>query len=58
MMCQTNSGCSESFIANNKFPSEVFHVRISTSNPVYKPFRYPWAYDAWKKQQQDSLAAG
>lgn len=20
--------------------------------PVYKPFRYPWAYDAWLKQQQ------
>ncbi|NBX72738.1 MAG: ribonucleotide-diphosphate reductase subunit beta, partial [Alphaproteobacteria bacterium] len=21
-------------------------------NPVYKPFRYPWAYEAWLKQQQ------
>lgn len=21
-------------------------------NPVYKPFRYPWAYEAWQKQQQ------
>jgi len=21
-------------------------------NPVYKPFRYPWAFEAWQKQQQ------
>ena len=21
-------------------------------NPVYKPFRYPWAYDAWLLQQR------
>ena len=21
-------------------------------SPAYKPFRYPWAYDFWKKQQQ------
>ena len=20
---------------------------LLTSNPVYKPFRYPWAYEAW-----------
>ena len=20
-------------------------------NPVYKPFRYPWCYDAWLTQQ-------
>ena len=23
-----------------------------TPNPVYKPFHYPWAYDAWLTQQQ------
>jgi len=23
-----------------------------TENPVYKPFRYPWAYDAWLQQQR------
>ena len=23
-----------------------------TSNPVYKPFRYPWAYEAWLQQQR------
>ena len=22
------------------------------ANPDYKPFRYPWAYEAWQKQQQ------
>jgi len=21
-------------------------------SPVYKPFRYPWAYDAWLQQQR------
>ncbi len=25
---------------------------LLTSNPVYKPFRYPWAYDAWLTQQR------
>lgn len=25
---------------------------LLTANPVYKPFSYPWAYEAWQKQQQ------
>lgn len=25
---------------------------LLTANPVYKPFRYPWAYDAWLAQQR------
>ncbi|HEY3814643.1 MAG TPA: ribonucleotide-diphosphate reductase subunit beta [Caulobacteraceae bacterium] len=25
---------------------------LLTPSPSYKPFRYPWAYDMWKKQQQ------
>ncbi len=25
---------------------------LLTPNPVYKPFNYPWAYEAWLKQQQ------
>ena len=25
---------------------------LLTSNPVYKPFRYPWAYEAWLQQQR------
>ena len=25
---------------------------LLTGNPVYKPFRYPWCYDAWLTQQR------
>ncbi|WP_159997996.1 ribonucleotide-diphosphate reductase subunit beta [Roseomonas sp. 18066] len=25
---------------------------LLTANPVYKPFRYPWAYEAWMTQQR------
>ena len=25
---------------------------LLTENPVYKPFRYPWAYEAWLTQQR------
>lgn len=25
---------------------------LLTPNPVYKPFRYPWAYEAWHQQQR------
>jgi len=28
------------------------HFDLLTANPVYKPFRYPWAYDAWLTQQR------
>ncbi|AHJ66722.1 ribonucleotide-diphosphate reductase subunit beta [Granulibacter bethesdensis] len=28
------------------------HFDLLTENPVYKPFRYPWAYEAWLVQQQ------
>jgi ribonucleoside-diphosphate reductase beta chain len=31
-------------------PAQKFD--LLTSNPVYKPFRYPWAYDAWMTQQR------
>lgn len=27
-------------------------MNLLTPNPIYKPFRYPWAYEAWKTQQQ------
>ena len=27
-------------------------VGLLTSSHSYKPFRYPWAYDFWKRQQQ------
>ncbi|MGZ3378537.1 MAG: ribonucleotide-diphosphate reductase subunit beta, partial [Phenylobacterium sp.] len=25
---------------------------LLTPSAAYKPFRYPWAYEFWKKQQQ------
>ncbi len=28
------------------------HLDLLTEHPVYKPFRYPWAYDAWLTQQR------
>jgi ribonucleoside-diphosphate reductase beta chain len=27
-------------------------MSLLEANPVYKPFRYPWAYDAWLTQQR------
>lgn len=27
-------------------------ITLTTPNPIYKPFRYPFAYDAWKKHEQ------
>ena len=27
-------------------------MSLLDSKPIYKPFNYPWAYDAWLKQQQ------
>jgi len=27
-------------------------ARLLTPSFAYKPFRYPWAYDFWKRQQQ------
>ncbi len=33
---------------------DQFPVKLDllTENPVYKPFRYPWAYEAWLTQQR------
>jgi ribonucleoside-diphosphate reductase beta chain len=28
------------------------NIDLLTENPVYKPFRYPWAYEAWLIQQR------
>ena len=25
---------------------------LLVGNPIYKPFRYPWCYDAWLTQQR------
>ena len=27
-------------------------VGLLAGDPVYKPFRYPWCYDAWLTQQR------
>ena len=34
-------------------PNDRSHpADLLTDNPVYKPFRYPWAYEAWLTQQR------
>ena len=37
-------------IKNNKIIENKSGLLIG--NPVYKPFRYPWCYDAWLTQQR------
>ena len=32
--------------------SAIEAANLLTENAVYKPFRYPWAYEAWLKQQR------
>ena len=27
-------------------------MSLLDAKPVYKPFHYPWAYDAWLQQQR------
>ena len=27
-------------------------MSLLDSDPIYKPFHYPWAYDAWLTQQR------
>jgi ribonucleoside-diphosphate reductase beta chain len=41
-------------MADGNFSPDEHPVRFDllTANPVYKPFRYPWAYDAWLTQQR------
>jgi len=45
-MIMTNVYHANNFLGANKMPNLLEH------NPVYKPFRYPWAYECWHKQQQ------
>lgn len=33
-------------------PEAAAQANLLVENPVYKPFRYPWAYDAWLTQQR------
>ena len=32
--------------------AEAVQYSLLVANPVYKPFRYPWAYEAWLTQQR------
>ena len=32
--------------------SKIKKVGLLTPSHSYKPFRYPWAFDFWKRQQQ------
>ena len=32
--------------------AEKKQMGLLVENPVYKPFRYPWCYDAWLTQQR------
>ena len=34
------------------FKENIQTVGLLTPSHSYKPFRYPWAYDFWKRQQQ------
>ena len=33
-------------------PDSAGAAGLLTPSAAYKPFRYPWAFDMWKKQQQ------
>lgn len=41
-------------VASDPHPAAPGPARpgLLTENPVYKPFRYPWAYEAWHTQQR------
>ncbi len=36
----------------NDLNDAATRLDLLTENPVYKPFRYPWAYEAWLTQQR------
>ena len=36
----------------NKEIGEPIKKGLLVGDPVYKPFRYPWCYDAWLTQQR------
>ena len=39
-------------VINLKKDKEAPKGGLLVENPVYKPFRYPWCYDAWLTQQR------
>ena len=48
------SGANQPTANGASRPADEPPVRFDllTENPVYKPFRYPWAYEAWLTQQR------
>src|SRR6478672_4606186 len=46
--------CSTSATKGQRMDGSISPKRLDllTENPVYKPFRYPWAYEAWLTQQR------
>ena len=43
---------SKSAGISNAAEGVLTRAGILTPSHSYKPFRYPWAYDFWKRQQQ------
>ena len=42
-------------VVNKEIKQEIIKPKkkgLLVENPVYKPFRYPWCYDAWLTQQR------
>ena len=42
-------------VSSRKTKSKIIQpnkMGLLVENPVYKPFRYPWCYDAWLTQQR------
>ncbi len=39
-------------ISTTAAESQPVRLDLLTENPVYKPFRYPWAYESWLTQQR------
>ena len=43
---------SEIILTEKKEIIQPKKMGLLVENPVYKPFRYPWCYDAWLTQQR------
>ena len=43
---------TEKIITEKKDIIQPKKMGLLVENPVYKPFRYPWCYDAWLTQQR------
>ena len=41
-----------SVVKIKKINQSIKENGLLVENPVYKPFRYPWCYDAWLTQQR------